>query len=542
MNRPSQRTFELIQRLYDQERSWGAKLGISSPPLWAFDEIASSGEPLAIPLLLNFALNPNGEVARSAANAIAALMQNLDSNDYIQLDEACRREWSYESYANSRWYGLRPSEVPELLNLPNGNVIAGLATFHGNGFVREAALVLVESIASGAELPFLLLRLNDWVPSIRQRAFDAVNHRFEAAYCTHFFNNLKLVMRLASVGRAELAPLVSRVATLLRANECLRYLEQGINSGDRWIQRQSFRIALAEKNDKFQHFAQMAFRSADPFIRLWASRNVLKALNDCELEPGLTLLMRDGYRPVRCEALNFRAEKFGRASLPLLHDALFDCHGSVRELAKYWIQKYDSQFDFANTYRAALRAGPQKLHRGAILGLGETGNPSDAKLLLPFLHQEQIGIRKAVIRSLAALDLDGSTGELLAALATDQVGVSREAARALTTKAVMFRPELLQLLSDSTAPNVRRNAFKLLLRQPFWERGAFLLKMTVDKDVDIANWSQRELSVWITRSRNMPMGPSAAESKKIRELLPSAAKKLSARHVAEFELILRTYV
>lgn len=44
----------------------------------------------------------------------------------------------------------------------------GIATCHRSGFIREKAVVTLAECHSGTELPFLLVRLNDWIPQVRR--------------------------------------------------------------------------------------------------------------------------------------------------------------------------------------------------------------------------------------------------------------------------------------------------------------------------------------------------------------------------------------
>lgn len=46
----------------------------------------------------------------------------------------------------------------------------GIASFNLNGYVREAALKYLQNLPPSEILPYILLRLNDWVPQVRDKA------------------------------------------------------------------------------------------------------------------------------------------------------------------------------------------------------------------------------------------------------------------------------------------------------------------------------------------------------------------------------------
>ena len=56
----------------------------------------------------------------------------------------------------------------------------------------------------GKELPFLLIRQNDWVNSIALDAQSAVAERINDAYATRFARCLRLILHLASYQRRDL--------------------------------------------------------------------------------------------------------------------------------------------------------------------------------------------------------------------------------------------------------------------------------------------------------------------------------------------------
>jgi hypothetical protein len=242
MKKVSQRTSEIIQSLYASGGFWSALLPGQESPLWAFEEIAKSVETAAIPHLASLLLDPRQDVREAAARTVGALVAALAVEDYAQLDQTTRNEWAYESTATSNWRRLRPSDVRRFWQLPSSAATLGLISFHGSGFVREAAVNELANLCDGSELPFLLLRLNDWDGTVRESAAVAVLHRIRPDYARHFFRNLWLVDRLKNCGRSQHMPLVGSILALLKEPDAVGLLPEGIASRDRWLRRQSYRL------------------------------------------------------------------------------------------------------------------------------------------------------------------------------------------------------------------------------------------------------------------------------------------------------------
>jgi HEAT repeat protein len=538
MKHPSKRTWELIEKLRGHQSFWGNMIGWQELPLSAFDEIASLNEALTIPHLTGFLLNDRSDVRESAARTIGRLMANLSPADFIQLDEACR---DYYTYQSTDWPNLKPREVKLLSRLPNGTSILGIASFHRSGFIREAAVSELASRFDGSELPFLLMRLNDWVEAVRKSAATAVSQRIREDYRAHFLRNLRLVFRLRLCGRSQHEEIISAVTALLQDPNAVPILRQGILSGDRWLRRESFQLAIVGKSAKSTELLKELLSDADPIIRLWAAKSVLERIDNAELMPIVSVLLVDRFMQVRCEALNIFARRFPNEALGKLEIALLDGHSSVRATARFWIKTQCADYDFAGVYRKSLQGSSAKPLRAAILGLGEVGNASDADVLLPFLDASSLSTRKAALRSLAALDGDRLVEHFVSALQSEHPGISNEALRALGSRTGTVLDQLHLLFRGETYPHVRKNLFRLLLRLPFWSRGIFLFEALRDRDEHIIELGRHAMQNWLSKSRSMATPPSKSDLQELGNGLRASAGMFPPRDVQEFEFLLRTY-
>lgn len=536
MKRASQRTREILGSLSSSRTFWEKLTGRTESPLWAFDEIAKSGEAEVIPHLASFLLSPSQEIRQAAARAIAQLVTLLQDTDYVRLDDLTRTALAYESTINAAWCKLKPTDVESLGELPDGSQMVGLASMHNSGYVREAAVGWLGGASDGSEVPFLLLRLNDWVAVVRAGALRGILSKARPEYAPHFFRHLRLVERLRSCSRETHAEAIEAIDRVLTGPESVTFLREGIGSSDRWFRRHCLRLAIQSKAVSGQAVLKEALSDSDAVVRLWAARNLLPDLPEQELRLVLPTLIRDPFMPVRCEALNCLVQRGDGGADAELRSALLDSHASVRAVARYQLEKRGNA-EVRAVYLDALRADSDKTLRAGVAGLGETGKAQDAQLITPFLKGRSIGVRRAAVRAIAALDGDRFLAELVAALLNDHKGLSREGRLALQRRlAQVDVDELWSCFCGDQRDHVRQNILVLLSRLPSWTRIRYLVMASTDRDPGISELARRHLKNRIPR-----FAPSADDLRALLEALDRYETKLDQGYVRTMRAWLKAY-
>jgi hypothetical protein len=184
-----------------------------------------------------------------------------------------------------------------------------MASFHQSGYVREAAINRLAPITSGAELPFLILRVNDWVSNIRDAAYQAIRSRLKPEYARSFIENLTLVSRLEEAGRADHKPLLQAIYQLLQSGECRSALLESLKSEDRFIKRAGFKLAFHSIEPDLLEIVRLALDEKDTVVRVWAAQRVSSAFAGATLDHFLELMKRDRFMPVRREALRIEVKR-----------------------------------------------------------------------------------------------------------------------------------------------------------------------------------------------------------------------------------------
>lgn len=392
----------------------------------------------AIEDLLNTLVDLDPAVAGRAREAGRMLLLNTPPRELPHLEQDIRihiRDWS--AYPGSAPAFPVSAAALSRISLETGGVyVVRLASFHHNGYVREEAVRLLDLETSGGELPFLLLRVNDWVAQVRTRAQAAVEKRINERNAWLFLHSYYLVQNLVAQKRNDLGALHQRIVMLLRSDAARPAREAALVDADRLVRRAAFVLSTeAEEHDEaaLRTVILRGLSSSDLWVRVLAARTARTKLYGLALREVLGQARGDRSIPVRREALLGFVDEH-----PELRDSLLDASFSLREMVRFYLRK-KANLDFAAVYRDELaRLGKEDPRPGllvelsiAIAGLGETGSASDADDVELFTIDARPRVRRAAIAALGRLDAEGRIATLGAALADDNAGVARAALFAL---------------------------------------------------------------------------------------------------------------
>jgi len=279
--------------------------------------------------------------------------------------------------------------------------VAALLTFDRSGYLREAGVRLLAGGDERFALPFLLLRLNDPVEPVRDRAAAAVNARLGVGHAHLLVRLLPLLEKLSARRRA--GPLVRKIGNLLISGDPAgrAALWAGARGDEVAVRASSLRLlASLDPAGAVEH----AIGTGDPSLRRWAAGVATAPGLDAALQRRLLpLLERDTNARIRWRALRARARHLD--SEPYLRRALLDPDARVRYLARAGLRAR-GHTGSVDVYRATLAnvdTGPDTLV-GALAGLADMGTPADTTRLLTFLEHPNTRVRGEAWRALANID------------------------------------------------------------------------------------------------------------------------------------------
>lgn len=336
-----------------------------------------------------------------AAMALTAIVSRASErpNEVAEFDQWFR-ESTYAVPYWPIWDHLRAKPLaPWLAQFP---AILAIATCSPSGYVREQAVVqLAQTAVDGSELPFLLLRLNDWVAPVRFVAARAIQARIVPTYARAWVQNLGLLARIRAGGRSDHSWIARPIEALLQAETSRSALEAGLSAAATDVRRASVRIAAQAVAEDL---LRIALRDTDPVTSRMASAALCKVLKGRPLQDVLDV-MRKGNAAARVLALETTCDHFPHRAEQELRAGLLDAATQVREVARFrWSKENLGALDFAAFYRAEMNATAGDSFVTALRGLAEVGALDDAPVFRAFAKDPRARVREAAILGLGRVD------------------------------------------------------------------------------------------------------------------------------------------
>lgn len=503
----------------------------------ALHALADRAEPACVPHLAPLAFHGPDDLRRLAAVAIDRALGTASATELVQIDDACRWGARPDSEITRAWQRLTAMHLLSLDAIGPGMQSAWVvASFHPNGYVREAAVRRLADwplgIGIGRELGALLLRMNDWVPTVAAQAATAVERRLTLDYAAVWLPALPLLQRLGHHTRRSADTLMARIDALLCAPAARRVLREGLQSTHRNVGRDAIRLLLAAPlgTDEYVDVVTVALRSTDPVVRVQAAASVYSRISEPAIAPLVPTLLEDPYPPVRQRGLAAIAEHGRATSMESLERALLDQSAAVREIARYGLRRLGWPTPFTAFYSAALvRAEQPRVLAAAVRGLGETGGPEHGTALLELLDHPRPRIRVAVVRALATVDTAGTVQARLSRLRDVAPRVSRAARDTLRRQVLAVGVDAIRrAIRDVAHPHGRRDALALAADLPKWDSLLVLLEAAAAKDTMIRAGASDRLARWLERQNQSFAPPEPWQVAEATRLMSHGEQSLSA--------------
>lgn len=491
--------------------------------------IEASGEPAAAIHLAAYAVGAEVPLRARAAQAIGVLFARVKPDEMFLLDQRARLiGWHYDD-AHLQIPRLGPDQLAPLRKLGNGaEALLGALSFCGDGHVREKAVRLLGEFDSGLELPFLLIRLNDWVPAIRSIAREAVRARLKPAYAVHFAANIALVYKLLLWRRADHAGVLGWIIEYLRQPDCRVAVAGLFDSPDVKIRRLVFRLLAHPQQAGYAAVVRRALQDRDPTIRFWAMREARLHFLGEEVEAVARQAINDRFARVRAQALYVYAEQLPEEAPPLLKAALMDLAPVVRRIARHYLASIEP-VDFRAFYLAQLDMPSVREKSIAVTALGDLGTAADADLLLPYAQADSPRLRVAALHALARLDGDRCVDEFLLALLEGPPSVSKAGACALSGRVALLDLDLLwEEFREQASPSVRDRVLGLLFKATKWDRLYYAISALSHANPQVVAVARAQIELWFADYNSSALQPTDQQQKRLSDAVKRHGDLLSS--------------
>ncbi len=364
-----------------------------------------------------------------------------------------------------------------------------MASLNSSGYVREKAVVALGRLKNKAGLKFILLRLGDWVPAVRNAAITAMDGFLEHRYLDVWLQELPTIDWLLKVQRVDLSDIHHRINAFILAGVDEPGFYNRINALNDSSRHRFYKLYIATK-PLTPELVGLLSRDRNFLVRHLLLRQ-LPVFDTATQEKLIGLFLRDHAARLRLEAL-YASKKFAPAFNERVHGLLSDENASVRDLSRRLLKLEGP--DAAALYRQRI-AGHEML-AGSLAGLAETGNAADLPVFETHLQHANRMIVLACPAAIQRFDEPRAKQRALELLTHTSRRV-RELAKDILARRC-DRETLLRIRERYATgdPALKRTILPLYQQIGGWPvAGDFLLVLS-DEDSSIQELGWRHIESW----------------------------------------------
>lgn len=402
----------MLDRLQDILRRIVGRPENRNLPLWNADGASS---PFAVPNAVEWLVRAGDSDRAELGHLLADLMRKVGPHDWTRLYASFRSPW------------IKPGDVAKLERLPADDAVEmiGVATLSASGYTREAALHALGRLGHPRAVPYVLLRLGDWVEQVRQAAVTTLRMLMDRGVAGELIEHHYLIEHLRVVQRVDLSSLDAEIRERLQAASSRTALESGLTTARSATRLFCFRLLDNELRHQ-PSLVERALGDSDPVVRSWVAGKVARGELDVTDEVFRSLLCDKASRVSTAIIRALVPEQVASYRAELIELSMADAR-PVRESARFVLSRAES-IDFAATCRSLLESeSPYLIRPGWVACLGETGDASDFERIVSLLDHPRSRVRAAAVTAAGRLDRDRAAPMVVRMLA-DSSGHVRRAA------------------------------------------------------------------------------------------------------------------
>lgn len=469
----------------------------------------------------------NSELAAAAAKTVIGIMKKVQGKQWNSVyDEVKYTKLDLESMAN-------------LLKFPPDVSIhlLGVASLNSNGYVREKALRLISGVRISSAIPYVLLRLNDWVLPVRQLAEHILKNTLTADNIDIFIDNAYLVNKLQNVLRVDLKNTRQEIVDYLKDDSLKDKIKNGLKNPQ--VKTRLFCYMLLMDRIAFEEDVINSALNDKCFeIRMWLVE-AIKILEPDKRNSIIGKLLEDKSAKVKTAVLRKYEDIVCLMFRERLERLVVDEHASIRDEARFITKKHSFIKDFPEFYRQQIIDNPVP---GALVGLGETGNKSDFVIVSRFCSYEEPKSRLAAMIAMWYLSKEDAVKHVLDSLDSDVPKIRKTAKQFLKSSkmpVVLFEMKE-KLMSDNL--DIQLFALDAIYGYGGWQALEGIMFAITNEQGAVLEKAKKLLDSWLIRSASLYSKPDGTTGSKIAELFEAIRNKelISSNAFRQLQFVIET--
>lgn len=442
------------------------------------------------------------------------LFQHTSVKGLIRLDEQCRHH-VYEEYAWQRgdidWYSKKLShkEMP-YLSQEQYVAVLRLGTYHSNGYFRQSCM---EELAQyDGSLPFLVMRLNDWVEEIRNCAYGLVLYRIRICNIQELFSAIPMFDKVRNSRRRDMSQLTF-LERQVQQQIGEKFRDCNINeihNYDITVKNAIYRFINQNKILELNQMQQLCALEKDGYGKRLLILGIF-AQFDCTQDM-IYGYLSDKSAVVRYHALEFYYEK-RKTAWDGLEKMLLDKSKRIRSNVSYILKRH-SDFDVLSYYKEYL---DKQDHTVAILGVGENGSKEDVDMIVPYLESGDERFVKAALQAYGMIMREQGEEIYWQFLLNSSIVLAAQAYRLIKSHDIHYGAKVLyETYQENQHLPAAEYFILLLIKESSWSSLPYVLQLY---DAETLSEKIRKYVQASVYNRNMYATVSKEQAQNIKDIL-----------------------
>lgn len=451
----------------------------------ALDTIGRLGRPPVVADIFHLTLSRDSKISVKAGQVVAQLMKKVKRHEWTRL------------YASFQYIRVFVKHLDTLANFPKHIAIEllGVASLNSSSYVRQEAVRRLSTIALPRAIPYVTLRLADWVDPVRETALTTTYNFLRTDLAKEYINYWYLIDWMSGVKRVDLSGVRQDIIDSLfsgeSCSEALGFLDDSDPSCRLFCLK-----AVEDKLFADTELLEKARVDKAPHIRLWLARRVIES-DQIEAKQLLEPLLMDRSPRVRTVVMMALVSDNWNDIRERISEMIYDDSPSVRETARYLLRQHDLS-EFAPLYREKIKTAEQ-IRPGLICGLGETGNAEDSTLIEEFIGHHRAKIKAAALSAMGRI-APAQAGPIAVELLDDISSRPRRVAVSVLGKLKDFSlMERVKYVIEKSSFKGKRASLHVLLDYNCWQSLLSILGMLSRSEESLEELGWRAFDRWHTR-------------------------------------------
>lgn len=422
----------------------------------------------------------------------------------IQMRQTTSIEWNID------WQTLKVENfITKEMSPEEQRAVLIFSSFNPNGYIREQALKLL--VFYEETLPYITLRLNDWVYNIRQTALNMFSKRLVDATAEEIINTFPYIYKLEKGKRADNSIIFPLIQDKFYADKKL--LEKGLASSNIRTRKISLfflsNSSLAKDNLLLEHIK----KEKDPFLRRMIFQMLFK--KGIDIKELSKYFLKDKQPSNRLLALQYLHDYDINIAFINAYHMLLDRNLQVRILSRKIIKTVDKTDNFHQFYLKNLSSNTAI----AIYGLGEVGTKEDCYIIEPYLKNNKISIVRAAMISLMYLNSENYITLITEMLNSDYQNIVNTAFILLKKYKDYDYKKILSIHQKTDYENTKIKCALLLFHTSKWKALLYTLTIIGSSYEKLEAICQSQINRWLLSYNKSFQSLSKEDSEQIKILM-----------------------